>query len=212
MIYIFENTNDLSENFLEQAFPLLSRERQQKISGYKILSDKIDGCVGFLLLRYALKNEYNITEIPEFIFGEYGKPFLKNHNNIHFNISHCKNAVVCAVSDRNIAVDIMDYRKIHNGVIKRVCSDNEKAMLNTIQDKYKDKYFIKLWTMKECYSKLVGKGLSMDFSKITADLPECKNFKYIETDSYILACSEINNDTIIKLSPQKILKINGESL
>lgn len=210
MIYIFENTKDLNENFVEQAFPLLSRERQQKISNYKILTDKIDGCIGFLLLRYALKNEYNITEIPEFTFGEYGKPFLKNHNNIHFNISHCKNAVVCAVSDRNIAVDIMDYRKIHNSVIKRVCSDNEKAMLNTIQNK--DKNFIKLWTMKECYSKLVGKGLSMDFSKITADLPECKKFRYIETDSYILACSEISDNKIIKLNTQQILKINGESL
>lgn len=210
MIYIFENTKDLNENFVEQAFPLLSRERQKKISGYKILSAKIDGCVGFLLLRYALKNEYNITEIPEFIFGKYGKPFLKNHANVHFNISHCKNAVVCAVSDKNVAVDIMDYRKIHNSVIKRVCSDNEKTMLNTDRDK--DKYFIKLWAMKECYSKLVGKGLSMDFSKITADLSECKNFNYIETDSYILACSEINNDTIIKLDSKKILKINGESL
>lgn len=209
MIYIFENTKDLNENFIEQAFPLLSKERQQKISGYKILSDRIDGCVGFLLLRYALKNEYNITEIPEFIFGEYGKPFLKNHGNVHFNISHCKKAVVCAVSDKNIAVDIMDYRKIHNSVIKRVCSENEKTILNTSQDKNKD--FIKLWTMKECYSKLVGKGLSMDFSKITADLPECKNFKYIETDSYILACSEISDNKIIKLSTQQILKINGES-
>ncbi|MDD6490187.1 MAG: 4'-phosphopantetheinyl transferase superfamily protein [Clostridia bacterium] len=209
MIYIFENTKDLNENFIEQAFPLLSRERQKKISYYKILSDKIDGCVGFLLLRYALKNEYNITAIPEFTFGEYGKPFLKNYN-IHFNISHCKNAVVCAVSDKNVAVDIMDYRKIHNGVIKRVCSDIEKTILNTSQNKDKD--FIKLWVMKECYSKLVGKGLSMDFSKITADLPECKNFKYIETDSYILACSEISDNKIIKLNTKQILKINGESL
>ncbi|MGN0469614.1 MAG: 4'-phosphopantetheinyl transferase family protein [Acutalibacteraceae bacterium] len=210
MIYIFENTKDLNENFIEQAFPLLSCERQQKINGYKILSDRIDGCVGFLLLRYALKNEYNITDIPEFTFGEYGKPFLKNHGNVHFNISHCKNAVVCAVSDKNIAVDIMDYRKIHNSVIKRVCSDNEKTMLNTSRDKDKD--FIKLWAMKECYSKLIGKGLSMDFSKITADLPECQNFKYIKTDSYILACSEISDNKIIKLNTQQILKINGESL
>ena len=206
MIYIFENTKDFDENFIEQAFPLLSSERQKKINSYKILSNKIDGCVAFLLLRYALKNEYNISETPEFIFNEYGKPFLKNHNDIYFNISHCKNAVVCAVSDKNVAIDIMDYRKIHNGVIKRVCSDNEKTMLSISQNKDKD--FIKLWTMKECYSKLIGKGLSMDFSKITSDIPECKKFIYIQSENYILACSEISNDKIIKPNLQQLLVIN----
>lgn len=204
MIYIFENTKNLDEKFIQQAFPLLSHERQQKINAYKILSDKVDGCVAFLLLRYALKNEYSITETPEFIFNEYGKPFLKNHNNIYFNISHCKNAVVCAVSEKNIAVDIMDYRKIHSNVINRVCSESEKSMLSLSQNQTKD--FIKLWTMKECYSKLLGKGLSMDFSKITADIPECQKFRYIENEKYMLACSEISNYKLIKPTLQQLLE------
>lgn len=203
MIYIFENTQNLNENFVEQAFPLLSVQRQKKIEKYNILSDKINGCIGFLLLKYALKNEFDIDDKPEFIFGEREKPFLKDYPDIFFSISHCKNAVVCAVSNKNIAVDIMDYRKAKSSVIRRVCSSDEQNLLSVSNNI--DKAFTRLWVMKECYSKLDGRGLSLDFSKITNKLNECKNIKYIETDDYILGYTEINSNKIIKLNINNIL-------
>lgn len=198
MIYIFEHTQTLNEKFLEQTFSLLSVQRQEKIKKYNILSDKINGCIGFLLLKYALRNEFDIDDKPEFIFGEREKPFLKNYPDIFFSISHCKNAVVCAVSDKNIAVDIMDYRKPKPSVIKRVCSPDEQNLLMSSSNIDKD--FTRLWVMKECYSKLDGHGLSLDFSKITDELEECKNIKYIQTEDYILGYTKIKNDKMIKLS------------
>lgn len=204
MIYIFENTLNLDENFLERVFPLLSVQRQKKVERYKMLSDKINGCLGFLLLRYALKNEFGIYETPEFIFGEYEKPFLKNYKNIFFNISHCKNAVVCAVSNKNIAVDIMDFRKVNDLVINRVCSSQEQKFIYESADS--DMAFIRLWVMKECFAKLDGRGLSLDFSKITEELEECKNIKYIETKGYILGYTKIDNDRIISLNGESIIK------
>lgn len=205
MIYIFENTEILDETFVEKSIPFLSTQRLNKVLNYKVISDKINSCIAFLLLRYALKNEFGIDEIPEFFFNEYEKPFLKNHSNIFFSISHCKNAVVCAVSDKNIAVDIMDFRKARPLTIKRVCSQKEQIFLN--QNKNTNKDFTKLWVMKECYSKLKGKGLSMDFSKITVKLDECKNIKYIETENWLLGYSKIDNEQILRLDIKKIFNI-----
>ncbi len=184
MIYIFENIQKLDKGFVEQTFLELSIQRKKKIEGYKILSDKINSCIAFLLLRYALKNEYNIDEKPEFVFGKYGKPFLKDYPNIFFSISHCKTAVACAVSNHNIALDIMDFRKVKQSVIKRVCSADEQIVLS--KSNSIDKDFTRLWVMKECYAKLDGRGLSLDFKKLTSELTECGKIRFIETKQYIL--------------------------
>ena len=32
-------------------------------------------------------------------YGQHGKPYLRNHPEIHFNISHCEGLAVCVFSD-----------------------------------------------------------------------------------------------------------------
>lgn len=203
MLYIFENTDKLDKGLVKCALPLLSVQRRNKIDKYKSDIDKINGCIAFLMLKYALKKEFNIDEKPEFIFGQCGKPFLKDYPDIFFSISHCKNAVACSVSTENTAVDIMDYRKIRQTVILKVCSENEQKMLLESNDISKD--FTRLWTMKECYSKLDGSGLALDFRKITAELPICQKFKYIEALKYTLTYLNCESNQCIYLDKSLII-------
>ena len=49
----------------------------------------------YLMLRYALKNEYGICEAPDFTFGERGKPSLADEPDVRFNFSHCRNSCAC---------------------------------------------------------------------------------------------------------------------
>ena len=49
------------------------------------------------LLAEALKREYRIQVLPRIERTENGKPYFADYPEIHFNYSHCKNAVVCAV-------------------------------------------------------------------------------------------------------------------
>ncbi len=60
--------------------------------------------------------------------------------------------------------------------------------------------------MKECYAKFDGRGLSLDFSKITDDLDVCKNINYIQTQSYILSYTKINNNKVIEVDVNDIFQ------
>jgi len=120
------------------------------------------------LLDYALEQEFNIKKRPEILRGEHGKPYFADCD-IKFNYSHCKYGVACAVSDCEIGVDIQEIRKIKPSVIQRVCCDNELEIIKNDED------FIRIWTLKEAYSKYTGKGFAERFKSIdtTKFSPEC---------------------------------------
>ena len=52
-----------------------------------------------------LLSEENITD-PIFKTEKYGKAYISNHENIHFNLSHSGKMVLCAISDREVGADI----------------------------------------------------------------------------------------------------------
>ncbi len=210
MLYILEHTDQLNEDFLSRAMPLLTAQRTEQINRYRSFSDKINGSAAFLLLCTALREEFGILTPPCFRYRERGKPYLDDREDIFFNLSHCKNAAACIVSESNTAVDIMDIRNIKNNIVHRVCSDSELEKLNCSE--HFDRDFIRLWTKKECYSKLDGRGLALDFRTLTDDLPEIKKVQQYETQNYIVSyCCTAPINIIIKqpnelfdiLSPEK---------
>ena len=183
MIYITENVHLLTEDFLKQTEHLLSVQRAEKIKEYSLVTDRINGTAAYLLLMYALKTEYGIVEKPVFKFCQREKPFLQDHSNIFFNLSHCKNAVACILSDTNTAIDVMDIRKVRESTIRRTCTEKERSELLASSDTDRD--FIRLWTRKECYAKLDGRGLLLDFTKI--DDTVTKDIHTIDFGEYILS-------------------------
>ena len=167
MKYILENTDALSDEFLCRAASMISLQRQQKIDSLRILSDRINSAAVYLMLRYALKKEYGIDILPEFICGDKGKPYLNGFDNIFFNLSHCRNACACITSDKETACDISDKRKISDNTARYFCTAEEFSEAASSCDK--NTALIELWTKKECRSKLSGKGLSVDFRTLTGD-------------------------------------------
>ncbi len=125
---------------------------------------------GIELLRYALKEEYGIQELPDIKRGVYGKPYFSNRNRIYFNISHARHMVVCAVAQAELGVDIEAVRRIRKGMVERVLTQTEKAWL--LQRNDKEDSFIRLWNLKESYVKATGEGLSKDFREIEFSLPD----------------------------------------
>ena len=205
MIYILENADKLGNEFLEKSESLLSVQRTEKLKEYAVLGDKINSCAVYLLLRYGLKTEYGISEKPVFEFRQRGKPYLKDHDNIFFNLSHCKNAAACILSEKNTAIDIMEIRKVHSGTLRRTCTQDEKSAILSSSQPERD--FIKLWTRKECFSKLDGRGLLMDFSKISEDLPEMKYIHSLDLGEYIISYYSEKPAEISYVSIQNLLEI-----
>ena len=163
MVYIFDRLDQYTDEVYEKHLSLLPTWRREKALQYKKLDDRKRCVLAFALLQRALREEYGINEVPEFVYNEFGKPSFSNLP-IHFSLSHCKDAVACAVSDHNIGIDVETIVPYNPDVARRVCTAAELEMLE--QSDNKDAEFIKLWTVKEAISKYEGMGLSLPFPEI----------------------------------------------
>ena len=163
MVYIFDRLDQYTDEVYEKHLSALPTWRREMALQYKKLDDRKRCVLAFALLQRALREEYGITEIPEFVYNEFGKPSLPNLP-IHFSLSHCKDAVACAVSDHNIGIDMESIVPYNPDVARRVCCPAELEMLEKSTNKAVE--FIKIWTAKEAVSKYEGMGLSLQFAEI----------------------------------------------
>jgi len=167
MLYIFSSFNDANDDFLKQVMPLLTEERLAKVTRIRDRQGKLLSAAVYLLLRFALRDEFGIAEAVEFIYGEKGKPELRDHPEIRFNLSHCRNAAACVVSNRETGVDIQDIRTVSERVAKRVLTADEFMEFKGAEDP--DGYFCRLWAIKECRLKQTGRGIGVEMSQLPAD-------------------------------------------
>ena len=163
MIYLYDTLENYSDEQYLKHLNVLPTWRREKALQYKKHDDRKRSVLAFVLLQRTLREEYGITEVSEFVYNEFGKPSLPNLP-IHFSLSHCKDAVACAVSDNNVGIDVEGIVPYNPNVARRVCTVAELETLT--QSENQDTEFIKMWTMKESISKFDGRGLTMSFNKI----------------------------------------------
>ncbi len=119
--------------------------------------------------------------------GAYGKPFLEDHPGIHYNISHAKGAIICAVSDRPAGIDMELKRKANTRIINKFFTESEQAYVYTdTKDQYER--FTRVWTMKEAYVKCIGRGLQQPFESFDVlRIPGI--FTFTHRDYFIAVCT-----------------------
>ena len=95
---------------------------------------------------------------PRLEHDDKGAPFLPDHPELSMSISHCRKAVAVAVSpEGKVGIDVECRRKIGDGLIERVCSEEEKAAVLSATDS--TMAFLQLWTRKEAVLKMHGTGI-----------------------------------------------------
>lgn len=179
---------------LKKAYPFTSPDRQKKISRYRFDKDKKLSCGAYLLLKKLL-DEINITD-PIFKTKKYGKSYISNYPDIHFNLSHSGKYVACAIADTPIGVDI-EYNdcEIDLNIAKHYFFNSEYKRI--IEAETPSNEFFKYWVLKESYMKYTGLGfhLSLDSFEIIMEnddikLKDDKNnikFNLFDVDNYKLA-------------------------
>lgn len=157
--------NDNLQHFdFEAALPLLSEQRREQALKFRYELGRKTCAAAYLLLCDALQQEYGISERPVFGYGDHGKPFVIGHPDIHFNISHCREAVVCVVSDRPVGADVEEIQRYKDSLARYTMNDEELAVINA--SSRPDVEFIRLWTMKEAKLKLSGSGIIDDMKHV----------------------------------------------
>lgn len=139
------------------------------------------------LLRECLKKA-NIDFSEDCLaFGEHGKPYLRDFPDVHFSLTHSNGIAACMVSDCECGIDAEAVRKFPEKVIRRVCSEKEKQTLESLPESERDMYFFRLWTLKEAYVKMLGRGISYPMSTaefsindgISTNIEDCTFSQYI---------------------------------
>lgn len=115
---------------------------------------------GLALLRHALiLRGYPIPQdlSPLLRFGLRGKPQLQGIP-IHFNISHTKRLVACAVELEPVGVDLEQIRRFSPALADRILGPGERELIDSLADR--NSALTQLWTAKESYMKFTGLGLA----------------------------------------------------
>jgi len=134
---------------------------------YHFAIDRKLNALGYLLLVYALKREGYFHALPEFGFRAGGKPFLVNYPGIHFNLSHCKDAVACILSSCEVGVDVESVCPYDDNLARAISNDTEYGWINEHPDPVQKAHrFTELWTRKESLVKWLGTGLNDDLPNI----------------------------------------------
>lgn len=164
MLYINDHLEDISAELLEKAISSLPPWRQELAQKFKFPEGKRECALAYLELCRGLQLEYGITEMPTFSYNQSGKPFLPEHPNIHFSLSHCKKAIGCYISSAPCGLDIEAIRSAKDSLVK-YCM-NEKEYQQIFSAPNPDEAFITLWTRKEAVFKLKGTGINDDIKDI----------------------------------------------
>lgn len=117
--------------------------------------------------RVILQSGALEMEMPDvnFAYGNDGKPYFSNYPQFHFSISHSGDYAVCAVSEKEVGVDIQEIRPVKTDIAKRFFTEDEKAWI--AQDA---RHFFRIWSAKESYVKLTGRGMAEGLTTFTADM------------------------------------------
>jgi 4'-phosphopantetheinyl transferase len=97
-----------------------------------------------------------------FATNEFGKPRLAGDGQIHFNLSHCEEQAVLAISDAELGIDLERERPIeHVDLAKRYFHPHEVTAITAPRDETEQRRaFFLVWTLKEAVVKALGTGLS----------------------------------------------------
>lgn len=123
-----------------------SNRSEQHEAAYRLLSESVKRLCG--ITSYTFEK------------GEHGKPFFAEYPEIKFNISHCSGLAVCGISEGEIGVDAELIRPYNGKVMRRIFSESEQNYILFSENQNRD--FFRFWTLKECFGKAVGTGISSD--------------------------------------------------
>ena len=124
----------------------------------------------WLLFLYALRAEYGITELSSLQLAKHphGKPYSAAYPDLFFNLSHCRSACACVLSDRSVGIDVERKLSYKETLMRRICTEEEQAIFTDCQDNAERSDLLSvLWPMKESYVKMDGRGLSCGLDRIS---------------------------------------------
>jgi phosphopantetheinyl transferase len=125
-----------------------------------------------VLLRLGLSKAVDRTVAPtewDFSITAEQRPIVaKGLPQVHFSVSHVDQLAVVAISSHlNVGIDVESVdQSVTENVMAEFCHRDEQRAVRSLSDSQRARAFIRLWTLKEAYTKMIGVGHLLDFKLI----------------------------------------------
>ncbi|MDJ0341803.1 4'-phosphopantetheinyl transferase superfamily protein [Streptomyces sp. H10-C2] len=97
-----------------------------------------------------------------------GRPYLRGCDQIDISLSHTEELLLVGITRRGwIGVDaeLEDRSMLVSGIERQVCTPYERTMLSQVRESDRNQEMVRLWTLKEAYSKAIGQGMRFRFNE-----------------------------------------------
>ncbi len=168
-VYVLQlEESDHQPGFPEVLLGCIPQEGRTRVKDRLSNTSKLQTVAGELLARYSIGLYIgNPQQEIRLSFGEKGKPHIENFENVHFNISHSGQYIVCAVGPDELGIDVERVRQVNLRIAERFFSPSEIRDLMSLAESERMAYFITLWTIKESFLKAIGRGLTQHLNSFT---------------------------------------------
>lgn len=165
MTAVFFHPEQIPDPLTKDCIRQLPDWRRAKVERFLFWRDQKLSVLAYLLFLYlcAENGKINLAvggeelrKLPEWEYGERKKPYIRGCG-FRFNISHCGEGVACALSERDVGVDIQGLVTASAGIPELLCTPEEIRFLKQAKDY--DRALTWLWTRKEALGKYTGQGL-----------------------------------------------------
>ncbi|MFY4718927.1 4'-phosphopantetheinyl transferase family protein [Streptomyces sp. LaBMicrA B280] len=104
----------------------------------------------------------------ELAYGPTGRPYLRGYDQIDISLSHTGDVLLVGLTTRGlIGVDAerVDRQMYGSGLGRHVCTPYELITLSMLDERERNPSLVRLWTLKEAYSKAIGQGMNFRFTE-----------------------------------------------
>ena len=152
----------------ERLLGIVPAYRREKAMRFKFQSGRMQSLGVGLLLHLACRDLGIQGADENVVLGENGKPAFRDFQNVHFNLSHSKTRVMCVVSPCEVGCDVERVKEGRSRLAERFFKESETRWIQSFPEgDAQDTAFCRLWTLKECYMKVTGRGMSLSPDKFT---------------------------------------------
>ena len=201
-VYCINSKHAIPQEILSYFKTLIDDSKLTKIKRYKNDKDYKNALIADILVRFSILESSKVSYIKKpFLFTNFGKPYLPTEFNLHFNVSHSGDWVVCAIDEKTIGIDVQLIEEIDVlDIAKDFFTSKEYYLISDTNSNNRKETFYDIWTLKESYIKALGEGLSIDLDSFS--ITKANNTIYYETEIQHEQCyfKQYNIDGSYKLS------------
>lgn len=174
-IYIADISVLKDSSVFEKLLRTVPEYRQKKAMSFKFAKGKMQSLGVGLLLRKACEDAGFADADEHIAYGENEKPYLADCD-VQFNLSHSGERVMGVISPFEVGCDVEIIKGDRGRLAERFFLPEESAWIKHFESlEMQTEAFYRLWTLKECYMKVTGRGMSLMPDKFALHVDENEN-------------------------------------